>query len=227
MRNTPDIEIRSCLEGAEAAEGLTVIIDIFRAGNTILRCLEGGAREIVPVSRFEEAHALKKEDPEALLLGEQGGLPPVDFDYGNSPAEVSRLSLRGKRVILRTSAGTQGIVYARKSEKIVIGTFANARALRDYIEKENPDRVSLVAMGNEAREPADEDEAFARYFRALLQLQGEGEEPDFSTVKEALLDSEGAGRLRRLGQQKDLDACLQLGGSRLVPVYSRETKSIT
>ena len=107
-RNNGEMRVttKSCVEGALKAEGLAVIIDVFRASNTIIACLARGAEVIIPVRGLDEAYDLKRENPQYLLFGERGGLPPEGFDYGNSPAQASRLQLSGKRIIFTTSAGT-------------------------------------------------------------------------------------------------------------------------
>src|SRR5680860_351372 len=95
------IEINRCLEGAKIADGITVVIDVFRASNTILACLAGG---------------------------------------------------------------------------------------------------------NQSIEPATEDEECVRYLKAQL----EDEHIDMDQIRKSILDSDGANRLRRLGQEEDLEFCLKL-----------------
>jgi hypothetical protein len=43
--------IRHCSKGAESALGTVVIIDVFRASNTILMLLARGASSVIPVMR--------------------------------------------------------------------------------------------------------------------------------------------------------------------------------
>ncbi|HZJ36452.1 MAG TPA: 2-phosphosulfolactate phosphatase, partial [Gillisia sp.] len=123
------IEINRCLEGAKTADGITVVIDVFRASNTILACLAGGAEYIIPVGALKDAYGKKKENPDHLLFGERGGIPPEGFDHDNSPAKATKLDLNGKKIILTTSAGSQGIVYSKNADEILIGSFANAREI--------------------------------------------------------------------------------------------------
>jgi 2-phosphosulfolactate phosphatase len=49
-----------------------------------------------------------------MACGEVNGLPPEGFDFGNSPTQVMKLDLRGRALVQRTSAGTQGIVRSVK-----------------------------------------------------------------------------------------------------------------
>ena len=208
-----DIHIKSCVEGARQAEGTVVIIDVFRASNTIITLLGQGADSIIAVDTLEKAYALKKQNPDHLLFGERNGLPPAGFDYGNSPAETATLNLSGKKIILTTSNGTQGIVNASRAQEILVGSFANAAALTRYISTKQPSVVTLVAMGFEDATPAEEDERCAHYLKELFQ----GRKPDFSPVKQALLHCAYAEKLRGLHQDADLAFCLMSDTYTVIP----------
>lgn len=218
-----EVEIKSCLAGAKEAEGISVVIDVFRASNTIIACLSQGADFIIPVGDLDEAYKLKKQNYGYLLFGERKGLPPEGFDYGNSPAESAKLDLRNKKIILTTMAGSQGIVHAKKSDEILIGSFANANAIIGYIKSKNPKKVSLVAMGLESHKKAEEDELCAQYLRERLL----GLKSDFEEMKQTLLKCDGADRLRRLNQQGDLDFSLKLDTYNIVPKYDFELQRIS
>ena len=216
------INILSCLEGAKRAEGLTVVIDVFRASNTIISCLAAGAAYIIPVGKLETAYQLKKENSDHLLMGERGGVPPVGFDYGNSPAKSASYVLKDKKIILTTSAGSQGIVNATHATEILVGSFANALAIVDYIAEEQPELVSLLAMGLDAAEPAIEDEACAQLIKALLN----DEKIDFEKIKNNILWSDGANRLRKLNQNDDLEYALKLNSCNIIPKFDFKTGRI-
>ena len=166
----------SLLAGARAAEGHVVIVDVYRAFTTAAFCIAAGAREIVLVSTVEEAIRLRDADREALvstapapfLTGEVGGRPVDGFDVGNSPAAIQGLDLAGRRVIQRSSAGTQGVVAATRAEEIVLGSFVTASATCRYLAS-RAELVTIVAMGDEGTRPAEEDEACAAYLEGLLE----------------------------------------------------------
>jgi len=216
------IVISRCLEGAKTADGITVVIDVFRASNTIIACLAGGAEYIIPVGEIKEAYCLKKENQDYLLFGERGGIPPKGFDHDNSPVKAVNLDLNGKKIILTTSAGSQGIVYSKNADEILIGSFANARAIVNYLKEKNPRKISLLAIGNQAIEPATEDEECARYLKSQL----EGSSIEMNKMKEEILKSDGANRLRRLGQEDDLEFCLKLNTYEIIPKFERKIGKI-
>lgn len=164
-----DIRILHLTEGARQAEGLAVIIDVFRAFSLECCLADMGAREIRPVGAIEEALAWRKRDPECVLIGERHGRKLEGFDFGNSPSTVPPEAIRGRRIIHTTSAGTQGVTGAAGAEEILTGSFLNAGAIAEYIRKRAPEKVSLVCMGREGLEEAEEDELCAVYLRSLLE----------------------------------------------------------
>ena len=166
------IRILHLIEGARQADGLAVVIDVFRAFSLECWLYAMGAEEIRPVGAIEEALAWREKDPGCVLIGERHGRKLDGFDFGNSPSTVDPEAVRGKRIIHTTSAGTQGVTNAVHAEEILTGSFLNAKAIAEYIRQRNPENVSLVCMGKEGLAPAEEDELCALYLESLLTGEG-------------------------------------------------------
>ena len=64
---------RELIEGAKEAEGLTIIIDVFRAFSLEAYMFAAGVRQTHPIGSMEAAFALKKQHPDWILFGERGG----------------------------------------------------------------------------------------------------------------------------------------------------------
>ncbi|MBO4901690.1 MAG: 2-phosphosulfolactate phosphatase [Lachnospiraceae bacterium] len=163
-----DIRILHLMEGAKEAQGLTVIIDVFRAFSLECYLYAYGAKEVRPAGTIEEAFAWKEKDPAVVLIGERGGKKCEGFDFGNSPSQVLPEAVAGKRVIHTTSAGTQGVILAKNATQILGAGLVNAAATAAYIQKKHAETVSLVCMGNGGVRPAAEDELCALYIESLL-----------------------------------------------------------
>ena len=163
-----EIRILQLKEGAAQAEGLTVIIDVFRAFSLEACMLAQGMECIYPVADLETAYALKKEHPDYILAGERKGAILPGFDYGNSPSSVQGIDFSGRRAVHTTSAGTQGIRTAVHAQELLGGSLLTAAATAAYIKTRNPDIVSLVCMGWEGVRPTEEDTLCAEYIRSLL-----------------------------------------------------------
>ncbi|MBW2170951.1 MAG: 2-phosphosulfolactate phosphatase [Deltaproteobacteria bacterium] len=209
--------IRHGLNGAETARGTVVIIDVFRASNTILMLLDRGASSVIPVMKVKEAFDLKKLHPECLLAGERKGITIDGFDMGNSPHDASQMNLVGKNVILTTSGGTRATWHARHAERILVGSFGNARALVVMLRQSDSPFLTWLAVGTEGVSRAIEDDLCAQYLKGIAE--GKPQNPD-SMIKR-IMDGEGAARLRRLGQEDDFSYCLATDLFDFVPELSR------
>ena len=163
------INIYQMIEGAKAARGLTVIIDVFRAFTVEAYLLAKGADAVIPIGDADLAYKMKEENPDMLLAGERHGAILPGFDIGNSPAQVEETEVLGKTVIHTTSAGTQGIANASGADEILGGSLVNARATAEYIRQSGADEVSLVCMGLEAISETEEDTLCARYIKSILE----------------------------------------------------------
>lgn len=163
------IQTLHLIEGAKQAEGLTVIIDVFRAFSLECYLYGMGVKEIRPVGTVEEAFRLQDRLPGSVLIGERGGKKCEGFDFGNSPCSIPPEAVAGKTVLHTTSAGTQGVVNARNAGEIITGSLVNAGAVAAYLLEKQPEMVSLVCMGNGGVRPAPEDELCAAYIQSLLE----------------------------------------------------------
>jgi 2-phosphosulfolactate phosphatase len=183
-----EIEILQLLEGARQAEGLTVIIDVFRAFTTACYIYRQGAEKIIPVGGIEIAYQMKQNNPDYILVGERDEQKPAGFDFGNSPAFIKDADLKGRTIIHTTSSGTQGIVNATQAFEIITGSFVNAGAIIRYIKAQNPQKVSLVCMGYACQYPTDEDTFCAEYIKSSL----EGKDVDFQKMVNIIRNGTGA-----------------------------------
>lgn len=183
-----NIQILQLIDGAKAARGLTVIIDVFRAFSVEAYLFAQGAEMIIPVGDAGIAYGLKKEHPQFILAGERHGKILPGFDMGNSPSQNILIDVNGKTVVHTTSAGTQGIANAICADEILGCGLVNARATTEYIRKSGAEEVSLVCMGLEALAPTEEDTLCATYIKSLL----EGSSIDIATEIEKLKYTSGA-----------------------------------
>ena len=162
------VNVLHLIDGAKQAEGLTVIIDVFRAFSLENYLYDLGVELIRPIGSVEEAFKLKETTPNSLLFGERNGIKVEGFDFGNSPSSVNADIVKGKTILHTTSAGTQGVVNAKNATRILAGSLVNARAIAEYIIETQPEVVSLVCMGWNAEELAAEDELCAEYIKSIL-----------------------------------------------------------
>jgi 2-phosphosulfolactate phosphatase len=205
-----DIEILHLIEGAKRAEGLTVVIDVFRAFSTACYVIRNGAKEIIPVGDIRLAYQLKKENPNVILMGERGGKIQPGFDYGNSPSQIESVNFSGRTIIQTTSAGTQGFANAQKADALITGSFVNAGAIVSYIRFASPQKLSLVCMGSEAREPSEEDTLCAEYIRASLSGKKIDVEPILEQIRNCASARKFFDPAKQWAPRRDFDLCLNI-----------------
>lgn len=160
-----------------------IIIDVIRAFTTAAYAFAAGARDIALVSAAGEAFALRKCIPGVLLMGEEGGRPIPGFDFGNSPAALKKQDLSGRRLVQRTSQGTQGVVRSRQADDLLAASFVCAGATVRHIRQSVPATVTFVITGANQTGEGDEDAACADYIEALLQKNEVDVEPFLNRVR--------------------------------------------
>ena len=192
----------------DVAAPLGVVIDVLRATSTICQAFAAGYDRVVCVGEVDEARALAGDG--VALGGERFNLRPDGFDYGNSPSQLMTGNLNGKTMVHTTSSGTQGIANATHADEILTGSFVNAKAIVNYILKQNPEKVSLVCMGYSCQYPTDEDTLLAVYIKNEL----EGIPNDFPAMVEQIRIGDGARFFAPEKQEwtptADFDLCLSL-----------------
>jgi len=205
---------------------------------------EAGLEELAVAADVDAARALRAGTmPDALLCGEVGGLPPKDFDYGNSPIEFSGLMLAGRRAVLATSNGTRALHAVADAPAVFIGCLLNRQsvaraALGEAVRSKNG--VQVICAGNDYGATFSLDDAvtagaIVRALKRDLAEQaslGEIAVTDAAISVERLFELFAAdpasafhagmhGRaLDRLGFRADLDYCATLDCSECVPRLS-------
>lgn len=175
------------LETCAESRGAVVVIDVLRAFTTECFAFQSGAEQILLAGTVEEALALRTRFPGSLVMGEVDGLPVAGFDFGNSPSQLQSADLRGRTLIHRSSAGTQGVVRSPHASPLLVGSFVCASATVRYLARHagigGTVPVSFVITGVLGPRDGDEDAACAEYMAALLEGQSPNPAPYLSRVE--------------------------------------------
>jgi len=192
------VKLDSLLPGAQAAQGVAVVIDVFRAFTCTPLLFSLGIQKAILVATPAQGLALKRQDPGLILIGEVGGAPIDGFDLGNSPSQILKQHptfFKEKTVVQRTSAGVQGALAALgTADEVLLGSYNLAKATAQYLLSKKKDLVSLVAMGWNLEIKAPEDECCARYMAHLL---GVGDYNHTQALREIIFHESAQKFLRR------------------------------
>jgi 2-phosphosulfolactate phosphatase len=130
------------------AGSAVIVIDVLRATTTICQALAAGASDVVPFLEVDEARAAAAAaDGEVVLGGERAGGRIAGFDLGNSPAEYTTDTVRGRRVIITTTNGTRALYHARFARRVLVGAFVNLSAVAASVLKER--QVDILCAGTD------------------------------------------------------------------------------
>ena len=205
-------------EDCHRATGVVVVIDVLRAFSTAAYAFGAGAESIMLVSEVEEALSFKAQQPNSLVMGEVHGIKPEGFDFGNSPTEIAFQNLKGKSLIQRTSAGTQGVIRSINTIKLFTASFVVANATVRAIQQLDPNEVSFVITG---RYFDSEDKACADYLAARLCGQNPDPAPYLERVRNSPeLEHMSADQFPYL--ESDVDHCTRLDAFPFAMPVTRE-----
>ncbi len=124
-------------------DAIVVIVDILRATSAIITAFMNGAEKIIPVATLEEARAYKEMG--YMVAAERDGIVRDFADFGNSPFNFTTDRVRGKEIVYSTTNGTNSIMMASNSFRVIIGAYLNLNSLAQYIINKNHDLLILCA----------------------------------------------------------------------------------
>jgi len=225
------------------ARSAFAVVDVLRASTSIVTLLERGVPAVIPAAGVEEARALRERLPGHLLCGEQDGLPPPGFDYGNSPAEFAAASLDRRPAILATSNGTRILNDLADAPAVLVGALVNreaaARALLALAAEHGCDATIVCAAAPGGRSIALEDALGAGAIaEAALRLDPSLRPTDAALfardaflaaapdLRAALASARHGAELIAAGFAADIEYCGRLDASTTVPLLQRDEKGL-
>ena len=217
---------------AELAGVTALVIDVLRASTTIITALANGCAAIVPVAEPQDARrrALETQNGGALVAGERQGEPIPGFDFSNSPVEFQSPRVRGMTVYFTTSNGTRALLAARAAQAIGVAALINVSAAARWAADTGRD-VAIVCSGSHGARSLEDwtcggiavDRILAAVPAAVLTEAardaletGRRYATDIARLRR---DAPWARRLIAAGRSADVDACLRLDTTTLVPQY--------
>jgi len=217
----------------DLADRAVVVIDVLRAGTTIVTALANGARAVIPVAEEGEAGRYRAtfDRDVSFIGGERDGKPLAGYDAGNSPAEYTEAAVAGRTVVLTTTNGTAALVHARGARRVAAGAFVNASALAGFLRQALDDGLGAVILCSGWRGAVSlEDTLCAGLLVDLVaggaSGLGDGAQIAYglyrgakSDLARALVAAEHTRRLVALGAADDVARCAQIDTTDTLPVF--------
>ncbi len=216
-----------------------IVVDELRASSTITSALDLGATEVVLTASLREARLIARERG-SLLFGERGGVTPPGFDANNSPDDLRRVGVHGRRVVLSTTNGTTVLSRVRGMPVVLVGCLLNARACAEAAVAEAAGRaigIGVICAGRRGGFALDDAVAAGLIVRRIAHaaavrgldcrvtdaaratLKLCAAYPDYAT---ALRESASGHVVAGLGQEADIEFCAQADSSVTVPILRPE-----
>lgn len=208
-------------------ESVVVVIDILRATSSICVALHHGVECIVPVATVEESEAYRQKG--YLVGAERNGEMLEGFDLGNSPFSYMTDEIKGKRIALSTTNGTQAINAALEAKVMVAGSFLNQDVLCDWLIRQEHNVLLLCSGWKNSFNL--EDTLFAGAVASRIQSHF-----TLNRMRDAVMasmhlydiaksdlfgflgESSHRKRLEKLNIEKDIEYCLSPNSAPVIPV---------
>ncbi len=213
------------LPGRDLAASTAVVFDVLRATSTILAALANGAASIRPVATLDEAWALRKEFPDAVVAGEREGVKVEGFAFGNSPLEYTRKAVDGREIIHTTTNGTVALRAVAGAKCVLIGALLNLDALAAYLRAAMPEHLVLICAGSWTEFSLEDALAAGGLMARLPEAEATDPGTLVSLVHQrfgmepysCLRSSKNGRRLVNIGLGEDVAYCSRSSSSALVP----------
>jgi 2-phosphosulfolactate phosphatase len=212
------VKIHKGLSGCKNANGIAVIIDVFRASTTICCLLQSNPQKLI-IGRDIQYLEGFIDDKNYECFSE---IKTSKKHQDNSPLKAFSLSLKNKKAIIVSRNGTVAINAVRHCKRVFVASFVNVDAIVEYIRKIKPEEVSIIAIGHINRdEETDEDNLCAEMIHnCLLDIpvnEFQIRKKLAKRIKERLLDPESP-----QGDEvnKDIALCTAIGILNVVPEVS-------
>ena len=127
-------------------DSVVVVVDILRAGTSMVAAFDHGAKEIIPVATTDEAESFLGKG--YVVAAERNAMRCPWADQGNDPSEFTAERIGGRSIVFTTTNGTQAIHAAREAgaAEIIVGAFSNLTAVARHCQASGR-AVTVLASG--------------------------------------------------------------------------------
>lgn len=207
------------------------VIDTIMAVSTIAAIFGSNCKRVVLAREKMEAYALKKIFKDYLLCGEENGIPPEGFDYGNLPLKFVKLDLSNIKIILSTTNGSVSFFKLLGSEFVFALSLLNLDyCLKTILNLALTHRKNILLLCSGRKGCLTYDDIYTaglaiKHLKKLTEIEVsdsakvvlEVVNNNRDGVLDAISNSESGQIVRKLGYLDDLEYCSKLNIYKTIP----------
>ncbi|RLF19707.1 MAG: hypothetical protein DRN15_02895 [Thermoprotei archaeon] len=195
---------------------IVVVVDVLRAGTTVVTALANGALKVIPVESLEKCRSMTG----CILCGEENSFKIKGFHLGNSPLEyVYNKLIKGKVLVLKTTnfSSIASKCLARH-KNVIIGAFINFNAVADTIGElyRKGAKIAFIECGNRGKE-SFEDRLFCEFLEHYVKSSTLPIRNSLEIINMVMAASDHAKELANKGFLEDIGFSLTLSIYEVVP----------
>jgi len=210
-----------------------LVVDVLRATSMVVAAFDAGCARVIPVAGAAEARERSRALlPEAVLLaGERGGERIEGFDLGNSPLDCTPESVGGRSILLTTTNGTAAMLKASQADAAAVAALTNVGAAVRWAVLAGRD-LTVLCAGEKGGFSLEDAVCAGLLAEGIVRAAGGATLSDAAQAARCLgilygarldrlrRDSGWARHLEARARGADLDYCLRLDASAVVPVLA-------
>jgi 2-phosphosulfolactate phosphatase len=210
-----------------------LVVDVLRATSMVVTAFGAGCARVIPVTDAAEARERSRAlAPEPVLLaGERGGERIEGFDLGNSPLDCTPETVGGRSILLTTTNGTAAMLKAFQADAAAVAALTNVGAAVGWALSTGRD-LTVLCAGERGGFSLEDAVCAGLLAEGILRATAGATLSDAAQAARCLgilygarldrlrRDSGWARHLEARARGADLDCCLQLDTSAVVPVLA-------
>ncbi len=205
---------------------VVVLIDVLRTCTVAPILFDQGAVSLSLTTSMRRARAASGSGK--TLVGERQGVPPEGFNHGNSPANLARVGLQGREVVMVSENAPRWLEQLGGARHVLLGSLYNAGAVARLAAELASGRIDLVCSGFSGEPDLDDTLAAAviaglvKNYHQDLRVQGATRMATtilraFPEPVDVLWRSTAGQYLRSIGLEQDIGLAARVSASEVVP----------
>lgn len=210
-----------------------IAIDVLRATTTMCCALEAGADSVQAFSDLDELMTTSEgwEKEKRVRIGERGGKMMPGCDLGNSPLDVTKDAVAGRRLFMSTTNGTRALNKIKPVKMVLTAALANRQAVVEFLKEKQPEAIAMVSSGWEGSYSLEDTVCAGAVIEGLMPILPKDWMGNDEAVAahalfvqwrgslDVLLQKASHGqRLLGLGNTADLEFCAKLDIVKTIPL---------